>query len=314
MGIECIPSKYKKNSCEGYRTYLLHSKTELTGESVIDARALMDQSPGNGGRPYVSLNFDANGARDFERITGENVGNRMAIVLDETVNSAPVIQSRIGGGRAQITLGSNKNYQELVQEANDLALVLKAGALPAPVTIGEERTVGASLGPELIKRGSFAVALGVLLVVLFVLVYYRASGVIVNIALALNALIILAAMAAFNATLTLPGIAGFVLSLGMAVDANVLINERIREEMRLGKTLRAAIEAGYDRAFWTIFDSNVTTLIAGFVLLNYGSGPVRGFAVMLIIGILASMFTALVVTRLIFDWLVVGRGLKSISV
>ena len=314
MGIECIPSKYKKNSCEGYRTYLLHSKTELTGESVIDARALMDQSPGNGGRPYVSLNFDANGARDFERITGENVGNRMAIVLDETVNSAPVIQSRIGGGRAQITLGSNKNYQELVQEANDLALVLKAGALPAPVTIGEERTVGASLGPELIKRGSFAVALGVLLVVLFVLVYYRASGVIVNIALALNALIVLAAMAAFNATLTLPGIAGFVLTLGMAVDANVLINERIREEMKLGKTLRTAIEAGYDRAFWTIFDSNVTTLIAGFVLLNYGSGPVRGFAVMLIIGILASMFTALVVTRLIFDWLVIGRGWKSISV
>ena len=307
MGVECIPSKYTKNSCDGYRTYYLHSKTEMTGDSIIDARALMDQSPGAGGRPYVSLNFDANGARDFERITGENVGNRMAIVLDETVNSAPVIQARIGGGRAQITLGSHKGYQELVQEANDLALVLKAGALPAPVTIGEERTVGASLGPELIRKGAFAIALGVLLVLVFVAIYYRATGVIVDIALVLNALIMLAAMAAFNATLTLPGIAGFVLTIGMAVDANVLINERIREEMRLGKTMRAAIEAGYSRAFWTIFDSNVTTLIAGFVLMNYGSGPVRGFAVMLIIGILTSLFTALVVTRLFMDWLVVGR-------
>ncbi|MDR0967147.1 MAG: protein translocase subunit SecD [Myxococcales bacterium] len=313
MGIECIPSKYKKNSCEGYRSYLLNAKAELMGDAIVDARALLDQGQGGGGRPYVALNFDANGAHVFERVTGENVGNRMAIVLDGTVNSAPVIQARIGGGRAQITLGSNKNYQELIQEANDLALVLKAGALPAPVTISEERTVGASLGPELIQRGGFAVAFGVLLVVLFVAIYYRVSGVIVNIALLLNALIVLAAMAAFNATLTLPGIAGFVLTLGMAVDSNVLINERIREELRLGKTLRTAIEAGYDRVFWTIFDSNLTTLFAGFVLLSYGSGPVRGFAVMLIVGILASMFTALVVTRLVFEWLVVGRGWKSIS-
>ncbi len=307
MGIECIPSKYKKNSCEGYRTYLLHKKTELTGDSIVDARALLDQSPGAGGRPYVSLNFDANGARDFERITGDNVGNRMAIVLDETVNSAPVIQARIGGGHAQITLGGNKSYEDLIQEANDLSLVLKAGALPAPVTIGEERTVGASLGPELIKRGSMAIILGVFLVLVLVVFYYRVTGVIVDIALLLNALIMLAAMAAFNATLTLPGIAGFVLTIGMAVDANVLINERIREELKSGKTIRAAIESGYDRAFWTIVDSNLTTLIAGFVLLNYGSGPVRGFAVMLIIGIAASLFTALVVTRLMMDWLVVGR-------
>ena len=313
MGIECIPSKYKKNSCEGYRTYLLHKKTELTGDSIVDARALLDQSPGGGGRPYVSLNFDANGARDFERITGDNIGNRMAIVLDETVNSAPVIQARIGGGHAQITLGGNKNYQDLVQEANDLSLVLKAGALPAPVTIGEERTVGASLGPELIKRGSLAIAFGVVLVLAVVIAMYRLTGFIVDVALVLNALIMLAAMAAFNATLTLPGIAGFVLTIGMAVDANVLINERIREELMSGKTMRAAIESGYDRAFWTIVDSNLTTLIAGFVLLNYGSGPVRGFAVMLIIGITASLFTALVVTRLLMDWLVIGRK-KSISI
>ena len=314
MGMECIPSKLKKNSCEGYRTYLLKSKVELTGDYVVDARALMDQSPGAGGKPYVSLTFNPVGARDFERITGENVRRRMAIVLDQTVNSAPVIQSKIGGGRAQITLGGLKPYQELVQEANDLALVLKAGALPAPVTIGEERTVGATLGPELIRKGGFAVAVGLVLVLIFMAVYYRATGLVADVALALNALLVLAAMSAFNATLTLPGIAGFVLTLGMAVDANVLINERIREELRLGKTPRAALEAGYGRAFWTIFDANVTTLIAGFVLLNYGSGPVRGFAVMLIIGILASMFTSIVVTRAIMDWLMIGRGWNKISV
>ncbi|HCF58354.1 MAG TPA: protein translocase subunit SecD [Myxococcales bacterium] len=314
LGLECIPSKLKRNSCEGYRTYLLKSKTELTGDSVVDARALMDQSPGAGGRPYVSLSFDPSGARDFERITGDNVRRRMAIVLDQTVNSAPVIQSKIAGGRAQITLGSLKPYQELVDEANDLALVLKAGALPAPVTIGEERTVGATLGPELIRNGSLAVAVGVVLVLIFMVVIYKYSGLVADVALVLNALLIVAAMAAFNATLTLPGIAGFVLSLGMSVDANVLINERIREELRLGKTPRAALEAGYGRAFWTIFDSNLTTLIAGFVLLNYGSGPVRGFAVMLIVGILASMFTAIFVTRVIMDWLLIGRGWNKISV
>ncbi|MGI5861718.1 MAG: protein translocase subunit SecD [Myxococcales bacterium] len=314
MGLECIPSKLKRNACEGYRTYLLKSKVELTGDAVVDARALMDQSPGAGGRPYVSLTFDPSGARDFERVTGENVRRRMAIVLDQTVNSAPVIQSKIAGGRAQITLGSLKPYQELVDEANDLALVLKAGALPAPVTIGEERTVGATLGPELIRNGSLAVAVGIVLVLIFMVVIYKYSGLVANVALVLNGLLILAAMATFNATLTLPGIAGFVLSLGMAVDANVLINERIREELRLGKTPRAALEAGYGRAFWTIFDSNLTTLIAGFVLLNYGSGPVRGFAVMLIVGILASMFTAIFVTRVIMDWLLIGRGWKKISV
>jgi preprotein translocase subunit SecD len=314
MGIECIPSKVKRNACEGYRTYLLNSKTELTGDSVVDARALMDQSPGAGGKPYVALTFDQQGARDFERITGDNVGRRMAIVLDQTVNSAPVIQQRIAGGNASITLGGLKPYQELVAEANDLALVLKAGALPAPVTIGEERTVGASLGPELVKKGGLAVLVGIGLVILFMALYYRVSGVVADVALLLNALITLAVMATFNATLTLPGIAGFVLTMGMAVDANVLINERIREELRLGKTARAALQAGYSRAFWTIFDANLTTLVAGFVLLNFGSGPIRGFAVTLIIGIAASMFTAIVVTRVIMDWLMLGRGWTRISV
>ncbi len=314
MGMECIPAKLVKNACDGYRTFLMKSKTELTGDAVVDARALQDNSQGAGGKPYVSLQFDKAGAQDFERVTGDNIKRRMAIVLDQTVNSAPVIQSRIGGGNAQITLGGLKPFPELVSEANDLALVLKAGALPAPVTIGEERTVGASLGPELIRKGGYAVALGLALVVLFMALYYKTTGWVANVALVFNAIINLSAMASLNATLTLPGIAGFVLTLGIAVDANVLINERIREELRLGKTMRAALEAGYGRAFWTIFDSHVTTLIAGLVLLNYGTGPVRGFAVMLIIGIVASLFTSIVVTRAIMDWLVIGRGWHKISV
>jgi preprotein translocase subunit SecD len=331
IGYECIPSKTKANTCEAFRTYLLKCANEpahvdpaapvpsecmpaLTGDTIVDARALQDQSQGAGGKPYVSLSFDPTGANIFAEVTGSNVLHRFAIILDKTVNSAPVIQQRIAGGNAQITLGGLRPYQELVQEANELALVLKAGALPAPVTIAEERTVGASLGPELIRKGGYAVMLGLALVVLFMALYYGTTGMVANAALLLNAVLNLAAMAAFNATLTLPGIAGFVLTLGIAVDANVLINERIREELRGGKTMRAALEAGYGRAFWTIFDSHVTTLIAGFVLLQYGSGPVRGFAVMLIIGIVASLFTSIVVTRAIMDWLVLGRGWHKIAV
>ena len=313
MGLECRASKIKKNVSDGYRTYLLKSKTELTGDAVIDAHISQENS-GPSSKPYVSLSFDAQGARDFERVTGDNVKRRMAIVLDQTVNSAPVIQTKIAGGNAQITLGGMRDYQTLMEEAADLALVLKAGALPAPVTIGEERTVGASLGPELIRKGGLAVGLGLLLVVIFMMAYYKTTGLVANVALVLNAFLNLAAMAAMNATLTLPGIAGFVLTLGIAVDANVLINERIREELRHGKTMRAALEAGYGRAFWTIFDSHVTTLISGLVLLNYGTGPVRGFAVMLIIGIVASLYTSIVVTRAIMDYLVIGRGWHKISV
>ncbi len=313
VGLECYESKLKKNSCDGFRTYLLKSKVELTGEKISDAFVQQDQS-GPASKPYVSLTFDPMGASEFERVTGENVRRRMAIVLDKTVESAPVIQDKIGGGRAQITLGGLRPYEELMEEASVLAMVLKSGALPAPVTVGEERTVGASLGPELVRKGGLAVAVGLSLVLIFIIGYYGVSGAVAAVALLLNAVLNLAALSAFNATLTLPGIAGFVLTLGMAVDANVLINERIREELRSGKTMRAALEAGYGRAFWTIFDSNLTTLIAGFVLLNYGTGPVRGFAVMLIIGILASMFTAIVVTRVIMDWLIVGKGWNKISV
>jgi len=297
-----------------YRSYLLRSKVELTGDRLTDARPLLDQSGLGGGKPYVGLTFDTEGAQQFERLTGENIGKRLAIVLDDTVNSAPVIQSRIAGGNAQITLGGNKNYNQLLQEATELSLVLRSGALPAPVNILEERTVGASLGPELIRKGSLAAVIGLALVILFMAVYYKMAGLIADVALLLNGLLLLAVLALIGATLTLPGIAGFILTLGMAVDANVLINERIREELREGRTVKHAVENGYGKAFWTIFDANLTTLIAAVILLQYGTGPIRGFAVTLIIGLLASVFTALVVTRVIIDAQVKRSGGAAFSV
>src|SRR5512137_315976 len=241
----------------------------------------------------------------MEKLTTENLRRRMATVLDDKVETAPYIQGRISNS-GQITLGSGRTYQEQFEEANAIALVLKAGALPAPVTIFEERTVGATLGPELIKKGATAALVGLLLVVAFMIAYYRATGFIADVALALNGLLVLAIMSIIGSTLTLPGIAGFVLTLGMAVDANVLINERIREELRAGRTVRQAVDQGYDKVFWTIVDAHVTTLVAAVVLMQYGSGPVRGFAVTLIIGLLASMFTSIVVTRVIMDWFTRG--------
>jgi len=207
-----------------------------------------------------------------------------------------------------------KTDDEMFQEAQNLVLVLRAGALPAPVTTGEIRQVGASLGDELIRKGSLAAIVGLGLVVGFMALYYRKSGLIADVALILNGLLILAGLALFNATLTLPGIAGFVLTLGIAVDANVLINERVREELANGKSARAAVDQGYDRAFWTIFDAHVTTLIAGFILLSTGTGPVRGFATSLIIGLVASLFTSIVVTRVITTYFVHGRGARTVSV
>jgi preprotein translocase subunit SecD len=237
----------------------------------------------------------------MEKLTSNNVHRRMATVLDGKVETAPTIQSTIRSS-GQITLGSGRDFQEMFQEANDIALVLKAGALPAPVAIFEERSVGATLGPELVQKGATAAVIGLLLVMVFMLLYYRATGFIADLALALNGLLVLAIMSIIGSTLTLPGIAGFVLTLGMAVDANVLINERIREELRGGKSVRQSVDQGYDKVFWTIVDSHVTTLVAGVVLMQYGSGPVRGFAVTLIIGLLASLFTSIVVTRVIMDY------------
>jgi len=286
-----------------YRSYLLRAKTELTGDYIADARAAVDQSQqfGRQGRPLVEFTMSAEGARLMEKLTSENVGRRMATVLDDKVETAPYIQSTISA-RGQITLGSGTSPQQQFEEANEIALVLKAGALPAPVTISEERTVGATLGPELVRKGTVAALVGLVLVLLFMVLYYRASGLVADVALVLNGLLVLAIMAAIGSTLTLPGIAGFVLTLGMAVDANVLINERIREEMRGGRTVKQAVQLGYDRVFWTIFDSHVTTLVAAVVLMQYGSGPVRGFAVTLAIGLVASMFTSIVVTRVIMEY------------
>jgi preprotein translocase subunit SecD len=237
----------------------------------------------------------------MEKLTTENMGRRMATVLDDKVETAPYIRGRISDS-GQITLGSGLDMDRLWREAQDIATVLRGGALPAPVTILEERTVGATLGPELVKKGTYAALVGLAAVLLFMVVYYRASGFVADVALLLNGLLVLAIMSTFGTTLTLPGIAGFVLTLGMAVDANVLINERIREELRAGKTVKQAVQQGYDKVFWTIVDSHVTTLVAAVVLMQFGSGPVRGFAVTLSIGLVASMFTSIVVTRAIMEF------------
>jgi len=310
--LECVQDgTVKKGSCNGYRTYLVDKSVPLTGESLASADASVDQM----GTPEVDLSFDAQGGKDFGNLTEKNVGKRMAIVLDDNVNSAPRINEKIPNGRARITLGgAGKGYDEKLQEAKDLALVLKAGALPAPVSVGEIRQVGASLGDELIHKGSMAVVVGFLLVVAFMAMYYRGAGLIADVALLLNAALILAGLALFNATLTLPGLAGFILTLGIAVDANVLINERIREELAMGKSARVSVDQGYDRAFWTIFDAHVTTLIAALILFFTGTGPVRGFATTLIIGLLASLFTSIVVTRVISTYVVHGRNAQTVSV
>jgi len=254
------------------------------------------------------LKFNSQGAKDFDRITAENVKKRLAIILDGVVHSAPVIQERISGGEAQIT------GTFTMEEARDLAIVLRAGALPAPVRILEERTVGPSLGQDSVHQGILSIIIGGMLVIIFIVGYYKLSGIVADIALVLNIIIIMGALAAFQATLTLPGIAGIVLVIGMAVDANVLIFERIREEMRTGKTPRAAIAGGYSKAFITIIDANITTLIAALVLFQFGTGPVKGFAVTLSIGIIASMFTAIFVTRIVYDYFIWNRKIKRVSI
>jgi preprotein translocase subunit SecD len=285
--------------------YLLKERTLMTGEYLKDARVALESQFHE---PYVALEFDDVGAKLFEQITGANVKKRLAIILDDNVYSAPVIQERIPGGRAQITGRFD------TKEASDLAIVLRAGALPAPVRIIEERTVGPSLGLDSIHQGIISIIVSAVLIVLFMIFYYRLSGVIADIALTLNVLLVFAVLAIFRATLTLPGIAGLVLSVGMAVDANILVNERIKEELRWGKTIRAAIDQGYHRAFTTIIDSNLTTVIAALFLYQFGTGPVRGFAVTLFWGIAANIFTAVFVTRWIFDYLTLKLNVKRLSI
>jgi preprotein translocase subunit SecD len=302
LGEHVVTSAQGTSTSRYYRTYLLRAKTELTGDYIADAFVSVDNSdPLRQGRPVVAFRMTAEGGRLMERLTSENMRRRMATVLDDKVETAPYIQGRISTN-GQITLGSGADQRRQFEEANDIALVLKAGALPAPVTISEQRTVGATLGPELVRKGTVAALVGLAVVLLFMIVYYRASGLIADVALVLNGLLVLSSMAFIGSTLTLPGIAGFVLTLGMAVDANVLINERIREELRADRPVRLAVQQGYARVFWTIVDSHVTTLVAGIVLMQYGSGPVRGFAVTLIIGLVWSMFTSIVVTRAIMEF------------
>ena len=285
--------------------YLIKKRTLLTGANLTDARVQIDSQYNE---PYVSITFDKKGGRDFERITGENVKKRLAIVLDKKVYSAPVIQEKISGGQARIT----GNFT--TEEAHDLAIVLRAGALPAPVHVLEERTVGPSLGSDSIRKGIISMLVGGTFVIFFMIVYYKGAGLIADFALVLNIVLIAGGLAGFQATLTLPGIAGIILTIGMAVDANVLIFERIREELTLGKTPRAAVDAGYDRATITILDANVTTLIAALVLFQFGTGPVKGFAVTLSLGVLSSLFTALILTRLIFDYYLMKRKIKTLSI
>jgi len=285
--------------------HLVKERTLMTGEVLKDARVSLDS---DFHEPYIALEFDDIGAKLFEQITGANVKKRLAIILDDHVYSAPVIQERIAGGRAQIT------GRFTTDEASELAIVLRAGALPAPVKIIEERTVGPSLGQDSIRMGIISVLISAGLVFLFMIFYYRLSGMIANVALILNTILVFAILALFRATLTLPGIAGLVLSIGMAVDANILIHERIKEELRWGKTPRAAIDQGYHRAFTTIIDSNVTTIIAALFLYQFGTGPVRGFAVTLFWGITANIFTAVFVTRWIFDYLTLKVKVKKLSI
>jgi SecD/SecF fusion protein len=290
--------------------YLVKSDAELTGAAVKDANVDIGSgyNPGSAGKPYVALELNRQGTRVFSEVTGANVGKQLSIVLDGKIHSAPVIKTKIPSGNAEIT----GNFT--MDEAKDLAIVLRAGALPAPVQEIEERTVGPSLGRDSIQKGQLSIAIGMMLVVLFMVFYYRLSGLLADLALLLNVIFILSVLAGFHATLTLPGIAGIILTIGMAVDANVLIFERIREEIRTGKTIRAAIDTGYSRAFTTIMDANVTTLIAGVVLYQFGTGPIRGFALTLMIGIISSMFTAIVVTRTIYDIITNRYDIQKLSI
>ncbi|MEE8328838.1 MAG: protein translocase subunit SecD [Thermodesulfovibrionia bacterium] len=287
------------------KVYLVKKQTQMTGDLLTEARVNIDQSFNE---PYVSLSFDSAGAKLFEQITGANIKKRLAIVLDNNVYSAPVIQDRIAGGNAQIT----GNFT--MEEARDLTIVLRSGSLKAPLKMLQNVTVGPSLGKDSIEAGVKAGIIGAIFVIAFMIVYYRLSGVIAVFALLLNITLLVGVLSMFKATLTLPGIAGIILAIGLAVDSNVLMFERIREELRLGKTPRAAIDSGYDKAFWTIFDSHVTTIITAAVLFQFGTGSIKGFAVTLGWGVFINLFTALVGTKTIFDLMTTKWEIKKISI
>jgi preprotein translocase subunit SecD len=287
------------------RPFLLKKQSVLTGELLSEAGISIDN---RFNEPYVSIKFNPEGARLFEEVTGKYVKRRLAIILDNSLYSAPVIQEKISGGSAQITGTFTMN------EARDLAIVLRAGSLPAPVKMLQNITVGPSLGRDSIAAGSRAALLALILVAGFMVFYYRFSGLIADLALVLNILLLLGAIAALKATLTLPGIAGVILAIGMAVDTNVLMFERIREELRAGKTSRAAVDSGYDKAFFTIVDSHVTTLITAAVLFQFGTGPIKGFAVTLSLGVTINLFTSLIGTKSVFDFLNSRKEIKELSI
>ena len=285
--------------------YLLSKTAPLTGAGLETARV---ETGGDYGAPVVAFKFKPDAAVAFGALTGANVGHNMAIVLDNIVYSAPVIKSRIGGGSGII----EGNFT--VDDAKALAIVLRAGALPAPVEVIEERTIGPTVGEDSIRTGLMSAVIGFVLIALFMAVYYKASGLVADVALVLNLLYLLAAMAYFGSTLTLPGIAGIILTVGMAVDYNVLIFERMREEIALGKPLRLVLSTGYDKAFTAIFDSNITTLISALFLFQFGTGPVKGFAVTLTLGVFFSMVTAVAITRMIFEHYMLNRDVETLSI
>ena len=292
-----------------YSLFLLEDQAELTGGVVEEAKAnLGPQGTTSAGQPIVNLSMNSDGARKWSIITGSNVGRQVAIVLDNKVHMAPNIREKISGGGTLIEGFAN------IDEAKDIAIVLRAGALPAPVDIIEERVVGPSLGADSVRSGTQSVVIGLIIVLIFMLIYYRAAGTIADFALIWNIVLVLAVLASLQATLTLPGIAGLILTVGMSIDANVIIFERIREELRKGKTPKAAIDGGYDRALTTIIDANVTTLIAALVLWQFGTGPIKGFATVLFWGILISMFTAIFVTRTIFNSFTGRKNLNKLSI
>lgn len=293
---------------EIYIIYHLNKNAELTGGVIEDAQVRIAQSGVTAGQPIVQMEMSSAGSREWARITGANIQKRIAIVLDKKVHMAPVINSQIFGGSTVI------EGLESVNEAEDIAIVLRAGALPVPVTIVEERTVGASLGADSVNQGTFSMVIGLLLVIFFIVLYYRMSGFIASFSVIWTLILLLGVLALLQATLTLPGIAGLILTVGMSVDANVIIFERIKEELRKGKAIRSAIDAGYQRAITTIVDANLTTGIAAAVLYQYGSGPIKGFATVLFWGIIVSMFTAIIVTRFVFDFITSRRNIEKLSI
>lgn len=293
---------------EFYTLYHLFDNAELTGGVIEDAQMRLSQAGVTAGQAVVEVEMNSEGSREWARITGANINNRIAIVLDKKVHMAPVIRGQIFGG------GTVIEGLDSIEEAEDIAIVLRAGALPVPVTIAEERTVGASLGADSISKGTLSMAIGLLLVVIFIVMFYKMSGLIASFSVLWTLILLLGVLALLEATLTLPGIAGLILTVGMSVDANVIIFERIKEELRNGKSVRAAIDSGYERAIRTIVDANLTTGIAAAVLYQYGSGPIKGFATVLFWGIIVSMFTAIIVTRFVFDFVTTTKNIEKLSI